>query len=469
MSRLWEGRQTGASDDVLLELGASIQLDIELYREDLAGSRAHAKMLERAGILTSTDLGAILEGLNVIEREIETGKFEIKIELEDIHTHVESRLTQLIGPAAGRLHTARSRNDQIAVDTHLYVRRLAREIMEQISGLCDALIQKAEAEVDSVLPGYTHLQVAQPVRVSHHLLAHFWGFLRDIERFTHAYNTANRLPLGSGALAGVNYKTDREFLRQELGFFEIYQNSMDAVASRDHIQDFLYACTSFGVRASRFAEEIILWNSVEFGFIKINDGLTTGSSIMPQKKNPDAAELVRGRAGRNTGNLINLLMTLKGLPFAYNRDLQEDRTPLLDSAKNTHLIARALQALVRGMTFQKDRLTASLDRGFATATDLADALVLQKNIPFREAHHIAGKLVGLCSEQNLTLAQATPAMRSACSEHLTDDAFYLESISTINSTDRKISQGGTARIRQIEQLAIAKAALADRAQTWSAK
>lgn len=468
MSRLWEGRQTGASDDVLLELGASIDLDIELYREDLAGSRAHAKMLGHVGILPPQDLKAILDGLTAIEKEIESGKFELKVELEDIHTHVENRLTQLIGPTAGRLHTARSRNDQIAVDTHLYVRRLAREIAEEISRLCDALILKAEKEIDQVIPGYTHLQVAQPVKVSHHLLAHFWGFLRDRERFAQAYRTANRLPLGSGALAGVNYDTDREFLRKELDFAEIYENSMDAVATRDHIQDFLYASTSFAVRASRIAEEIVLWNSVEFGFIKISDGLTTGSSIMPQKKNPDAAELVRGRAGRNTGNLVNLLMTLKGLPFAYNRDLQEDRTPLLDTAKNTHLIARTLTALVKGIEFQKDRLTASLDRGFATATDLADALVTKKNIPFREAHHIAGKLVGLCAAQDLTLTQATREMRGSVSSHLEDDTFYFESISTVNSTDRKISQGGTARNRQIEQLEKARAALADRLP-WSQK
>jgi argininosuccinate lyase len=457
--KLWVGRQSGGSDDILLELGSSIELDIELYREDLAGSRAHAKMLGKIGILTERELADIQRGLAQIEREIEEGKFEIKHELEDIHTHIETRLTQIIGPSAGKLHTARSRNDQIAVDTHLYVRKSALLIGRQILDFCSALLDSAKKEIDTILPGYTHLQVAQPIRLSHHLLAHFWGFLRDASRFKTAYNTANRMPLGSGAMAGVNYKTDREFVQKELGFESLYENAMDAVSTRDHIQDFLYACASLGVRASRYAEEVVLWNSVEFGFIKITDGLTTGSSIMPQKKNPDTAELVRGRAGRSVANLMNLLMNLKGLPFAYNRDLQEDRLPLLDSARSSMVVARALTALAGGIEFRRDRLTRSLSEGFALATDLADALVIEKGVPFREAHHIAGRLVGLCAERGFTLENAPESLRAEASDLLADESFYKKAIDMTSSADRKASRGGTARERQEEQIGIAQGEL----------
>ncbi len=457
--KLWVGRQSGGSDDVLLDLGSSIELDIELFREDLEGSRAHAKMLNKIGVLTASDLEAILGGLGQIEQEIEDGKFELKHELEDIHTHVETRLFQIIGAAAGKLHTARSRNDQIAVDTHLFVRKSSKLIAEEILTFCSRLLDAAKREIDTVLPGYTHMQVAQPVRLSHHILAHFWGFLRDVDRFAAAWRTADRMPLGAGALAGVNYATDREFIQKELGFASLYENAMDAVSTRDHIQDFLYACASLGVRASRYAEEIIVWNSVEFGFIRIKDGLTTGSSIMPQKKNPDTAELVRGRAGRSVANLMNLLINLKGLPFAYNRDLQEDRLPLLDSARSSHTVARALSALADGIEFRRDRLTRSLSEGFALATDLADALVTQKAVPFREAHHIAGRLVGLCAERGLTLETADQKLRAEVSELLTDESFYRAAIHMASSTDRKQSRGGTARARQEEQISLAAEAL----------
>lgn len=457
--RLWEGRSTGERSSVLLELGISIDLDIELYAEDLQGSRAHARMLAKIGILTPSELASILSGLDQIQTEIEAGNFPLKAELEDIHTHVETRLTEIIGPTAGKLHTARSRNDQIAVDTHLFVKRRASEMKEKILELCRVYVKRAEEEIDTILPGYTHMQVAQPIRLSHHMLAHFWGFLRDAERFAAAARTADRMPLGSGALAGVNYPTDREMLQEELKFAGLYENAMDAVSTRDHIQDFLYACASFAVRCSRACEEIILWNSVEFGFVQIRDDLTTGSSIMPQKKNPDTAELVRGKAGRALGNLINLFVNLKGLPFAYNRDLQEDRAPLLDSARNALLIARSMIELAGGMEFQRAKMTGSLSRGFACATDLADALVSEKKIPFREAHHIVGRLVGQCAAAGITLEEANAAMRSSVSEALLDEAFYRSAIDYNRSADRKVSRGGTARARQMEQIALAKRAL----------
>lgn len=457
--QLWAGRSTGARSNVLLELGISIDLDIELYAEDLQGSRAHARMLQKIGILSEGELTQILGGLDQIQKEIEAGNFQLKAELEDIHTHVETRLTELIGPAAGKLHTARSRNDQIAVDTHLFVRRRALELKALVRELCAVYIKRAEEEIDTILPGYTHLQVAQPIRLSHHLLAHFWGFLRDADRFGQAAATADRMPLGSGALAGVNYATDREMVQKELSFQGMYENAMDAVSTRDHIQDFLYACSSFAIRCSRACEEIILWNSTEFGFVHIQDNLTTGSSIMPQKKNPDTAELIRGKAGRSVGNLINLLVNMKGLPFAYNRDLQEDRAPLLDSARNSLLIARSMIELTAGLEFQREKMKGSLSRGFACATDLADALVSEKQIPFREAHHIAGRLVGLCAEQRITLEEADAQLRSSVSAVLADEEFYRSAIDFNRSADRKVSRGGTARARQLEQIKLARQAL----------
>lgn len=444
-NQLWAGRSSGAVADVMVRMGESISLDIQLYREDIRGSVAHARMLERIGVLNATEREQIESGLRRIKQEIEAGQLALRPELEDIHTHVENRLTELIGDAGKKLHTARSRNDQVAVDTHLFVRRACAELSTAIAGLCDTLLERArQPEIFAiVLPGYTHLQVAQPVRLSHHLLAHFWAFARDIDRFARANETASVLPLGSGAMAGVNYPTDREFLRAELGFHTVNPNSMDAVASRDHILDFLYACTVFFTHASRISEELILWNSVEFGFITLPDALTTGSSIMPQKKNPDLAELTRGKVGRVQANLMNLLTNIKSLPLTYNRDLQEDRFPLLDSYAQTELAASALTAMLGGAAFHGERMRASLDRGFAQATDLADALVSERGVPFREAHHLVGALVRACVEANTTLALASREVRARGGEFFLDNDFYNRAVSLENSADKKISQGGT--------------------------
>lgn len=458
-NQLWAGRSDGSVADITVRMGESISLDIQLYREDIRGSVAHARMLERIGILDATEREAIENGLRQIKNEIEAGGFPLRPELEDIHTHVENRLTELIGDAGKKLHTARSRNDQVAVDTHLFVRRAAAELGATIGTLCDTLLERAlqPATRKIVLPGYTHLQVAQPIRLSHHLLAHFWAFARDIEQFARANETASALPLGSGAMAGVNYATDREFLREELGFQSIYPNSMDAVASRDHILDFLYACTVFFTHASRISEELILWNSVEFAFVSLPDALTTGSSIMPQKKNPDLAELTRGKTGRVQGNLLNLLTNIKSLPLTYNRDLQEDRFPLLDSYAQTMLAAEALTAMLAGVEFHGERMLSSLDRGFAQATDLADALVSERGVPFREAHHLVGALVRQCVESGTTLGQATPELRAKAGDYFADEEFYGRAVSLENSADKKVSFGGTGQAPLERQLDAANA------------
>lgn len=440
-------------------MGQSIDLDVQLYREDIQGSRAHARMLARIGVLNQTELDQILEGLSQVEGEMAAGELPLRWELEDIHTHVENRLAELIGETAGKLHTARSRNDQVAVDTHLFVKKKSRELRFQILDLCRDLLEQAEKNLDVTVPAYTHLQVAQPARLAHPLMAHFWSFFRDAERMQFSYQQADRLPLGSGACLGVNYDTDREFLREELKFNSIYENSMDAVASRDHILNFLYAISVFGTHASRIAEEIIIWCSIEFSFLKLPDSVTTGSSIMPQKKNPDLAELIRGKAGRLNGNLINLMTAVKGLPLAYNRDLQEDRQPLLDSAYQAGLIVRALHAMVRGMEFQTQNMQKSLDRGFATATDLADALVWEKGVPFREAHHAVGKLVAVCDERNVSLLELDRERRQEVHPAFGEDDFYRQAVDPATSADRKRSQGGTARFRLEEQLALARQSL----------
>ncbi len=470
-NQLWAGRSDGEVADITVRMGESISLDIQLYREDIRGSVAHARMLERIGVLNANERSAIEEGLRKIKAEIETGDFALRPELEDIHTHVENRLTDLIGDAGKKLHTARSRNDQVAVDTHLYVRRASAELGAALAKLCDTLLERASQPQtrEIVLPGYTHLQVAQPIRLSHHLLAHFWAFARDVERFARANDTANSLPLGSGAMAGVNYATDREFLRAELGFAQIAPNSMDAVASRDHILDFLYACSVFMTHASRLSEELILWNSVEFGFITLPDALTTGSSIMPQKKNPDLAELTRGKVGRVQSNLFNLLTNIKSLPLTYNRDLQEDRFPLLDSREQAQMAIEALTAMLAEVEFHGDRMRASLDRGFAQATDLADALVSERGVPFREAHHFVGALVRECVAAGTTLSAVSNEARKRASEYFADDEFYFRAVSLENSADKKISYGGTGREPLEEQLQrAAQRGADDRGRDWRA-
>ena len=457
--RLWAGPSQAKLSDIAVALSESISLDKELYEEDIKGSLAHARMLRRISLLEKEDLEAIEEGLHKIRSQIEAGDFHFDPSLEDIHTHIEKALVEMCQDAGRRLHTARSRNDQIALDTHLYVLSHSQKLATYILELCRALYERAKEHKGSLLPGYTHLQAAQPIRLSHHLLAYFWSFLRDFERFAEGAQRASQLPLGSGALAGVNYATDREFLRKELGFAGIYPNSMDAVSSRDHILDFISAASISMSHASRLAEEIILWHSQGFSFIELPDHLSTGSSIMPQKKNPDLAELIRAKSSRVQANLQNLLGNLKGLPLCYNRDLQEDRFPLLDTARQTSLCMQAMTAMIKEAQFQVEAMRSALGKGFTTATDLADALVQKKKIPFRDAHRLVGSLVRRCIEKNSTLETLSLDERQKTSPHFADDSFYKEAIDLESSVEKKKSYGGTSLRAQEEQLKEAKAAL----------
>ena len=458
--RLWLGRSDARLSDLAIALSESISLDKELYREDIQGSLAHARMLHKIGLLEKKELKDIEAGLAKIRSQIEAGDFHFDPALEDIHTHIEKALIEICQDAGRRLHTARSRNDQIAVDTHLYVLSRSQELGKHILELCQTLYERAKENIHKLLPGYTHLQAAQPVRLSHHLLAYFWSFLRDLERFTQAADRAAQLPLGSGALAGVNYATDRDFLRKELGFDTIYPNSMDAVSSRDHILDFISAAAILMTHASRLAEEIILWHSQEFSFLQLPDHLCTGSSIMPQKKNPDLAELIRGKTARVQANLHNLLGNLKALALCYNRDLQEDRFPLLDSYRQSSLCIQAMTAMMKEAQFQTKRMRSALEKGFTTATDLADALVQKKNIPFRDAHHLVGALVRYCIEKNSTLEALSSEERQKISPHFADDTFYKEAVDLESSVEKKKSYGGTSLAAQAKQLKEAEAALA---------
>jgi argininosuccinate lyase len=452
---LWKGRSEGNVHPILIQLGESISLDIHLYQEDLKGSYAHAKMLNKIGILSNEELNKILYGLKKIKKEIENNEFSTNLELEDIHTHIEQRLKEIIGPVAGKLHTARSRNDQIALDTHLFVKNLSIQIIHKLIEICKIIIERSEEFIDYILPSYTHLQVAQPVRFSHHLMAYFWMFLRDIERMIFVYEQADRLPLGCGAATGVNYNNDRLYLMEELNFSELYENSMDAVSNRDHILNLLYSISVIAVHLSRICEEIILFTSVEFSFIELPDTLTTGSSIMPQKKNPDLAELIRGKTGKFISNLNSLLITIKGLPLTYNRDLQEDRKPLIES-KEILKILEGIKLMILSFKIKEKELEKSLKKGFSTATDLADALVQKFQIPFREAHHIVGKLVRICIESNFTLFDVPENIRENVHPLLKDNEFYFDSIDIKKSVEKKVSRGGTSKQRIIEQIEYAK-------------
>ncbi len=403
--RLWGGRFEEAPDALVQAYTSSIQVDLLLFRHDIAGSRAHARMLAAQGIIGSDDAEKIVAGLDQVESEIESGGFEINHELEDIHTHVEARLSQIIGAdAAGRLHTARSRNDQVALDTRMFVRDAIVQSVGAVRGLQAALIELAERSIGVYLPGYTHLQRAQPVLLAHHLLAYLEMLDRDAERLVDSFGRADIMPLGSAALAGAAYPLDRQAVADELGFESVSRNSMDAVSSRDYIAEFLANAAICMVNVSRLCEDVILWSSAEFGVLQFADAFTTGSSIMPQKRNPDIAELARGRSGKVLGHLAALLTTLKGLPLAYNRDLQEDKSGLFDTAETLigtlHVLARALLTA----TVDSARARAMVDDDpFILATDYAD-YITRKGVPFREAHGVVGRLVKLCEQRGCGLS-----------------------------------------------------------------
>jgi len=393
-----------AADKMAAEYTASIPFDKRLYRHDIAGSIAHARMLARQGIIDEKDAEAIIKGLESIREEIDKGQFEFRPELEDIHMAIESRLIEKAGEAGGKLHTSRSRNDQVALDMRLFIREAIKDTVAGIKEFQSALLDLAEANANVVMPGYTHLQVAQPVLLAHHLLAYFEMLQRDIERFNDSYQRADVLPLGSGALAGVAYNIDREFIARELGFSRVSRNSLDAVSDRDFVLEYEAAASICMMHLSRLAEEIVLWSSAEFDFIDIDDAYATGSSIMPQKKNPDVAELARGKTGRIYGTLMALLTTMKGLPLAYNRDMQEDKQGLFDAVDTLISTLGVFTGMLRTVKLKADNTGKAVERGYILATDLADYLVM-KGESFRNAHGVVGRLVSYAVEKGKTISQ----------------------------------------------------------------
>ena len=450
-------RAMNDANDTIAAYTVSIHYDRRLYRQDLAGSAAHARMLARQGIIDADDAAAILDGLERIRREIEAGEFPWDAALEDLHMNVEARLRQLIGPAAGRLHTGRSRNDQIALDLRLYTREIIAEIVAGLRGVQRALLGLARRYQPVVMPGYTHLQRAQPVLFAHHLLAYFEMFQRDIGRLEDCRRRADVLPLGSGALAGVPYPADREFLARELGFANISANSMDAVSDRDFIVEFMAAAALSMMHFSRLSEELIIWASSEFGFIRLADEFTTGSSIMPQKRNPDFAELARGKTGRVYGDLLGLLTTLKGLPLTYNRDLQEDKEGFFDTVDTLQSTIAVFAAMLPGLELQTERVESLAGESGMLATDLADYLV-GKGVPFREAHGIMRALHRHCEAQDLGLAQLPIDEYRQFSPHFDADVYHITPTSSAAARD---VPGGTAPQRVAAALAQAERAVAD--------
>ena len=400
--KLWGGRFAKTTDEMINEFQASIGFDRRMYREDIAGSIAHAAMLAHVGIISAADRASIEKGLRDILAQIDAGTFEFSTALEDIHMNIEKRLTDAIGDAGSRLHTARSRNDQVALDTHMFVRRSIVEVLDHIRELQEALVESSERHREVIMPGYTHLQRAQPILFAHHLMAYFGMLARDFERFQGIYARADIMPLGAGALAGTTLPIDRAFVAKKLNFERIYANSMDAVSDRDYILEFLSAASILMVHLSRLSEEIILWCSREFSFVELDDAHCTGSSMMPQKKNPDVSELVRGKTGRVVGHLMATLTAVKGLPLAYNKDLQEDKEGLFDAIDTVKFSLSVYAQLIRGMKVREDVMRRAVEEDFSNATDLADYLV-RKGVPFRQAHAISGKAVALCIERGIWL------------------------------------------------------------------
>ena len=399
---LWGGRFEGGVETSTQEFGASLPVDKHLYKQDIAGSRAHAAMLAKQGIISQDDCDAISRGLGQIEAEIDAGAFAFDIDDEDIHMAIEGELTRRIGEAGKRLHTGRSRNDQVATDTRLATKALVKQLMEANLALRQTLVRVAQEHADAVLPGMTHLQHAQPVLLAHHLLAYYWMLTRDFNRLDAAFEAADASPLGAAALAGTTYPLDRVATAYALGFTRVIPNSLDAVSDRDFLLDLHFACSTMAMHLSRLAEEIVLWSSSEFGYITLSDSFSTGSSIMPQKKNPDFAELVRGKTGRVYGNLMQLLVTCKGLPLAYNKDLQEDKEGIFDAIDTVKFSLAVYAQLIRGMKVRKDVMKKAVTEDFSNATDLADYLV-KKGMPFRKAHAVSGQAVHDCIEKGIYL------------------------------------------------------------------
>jgi argininosuccinate lyase len=450
-------RFTQPPDDAFRALNDSISFDIRLAPYDVRQSRAHATMLAAQGIISDAERDELQRGLDQVERELESGSFAVAPSDEDIHMAIERRLTEIVGPVGGKLHTARSRNDQVATDLAMFVREDSERSAEEIGALGQTLVDLAESHVDWPMPGYTHLQRAQPVYLSHHLLAYVWMLLRDRQRFRFAAQAAGVLPLGAGALAGVNFDTDRRLVARELGFSRVAENSIDAVSNRDFVLDSLAAATTCATHLSRLGGELVLWSSQEFGFCELPDAWTSGSSIMPQKKNPDAAELLRAKAPRIAGHLLALHGVMHGLPLTYNKDLQEDKEHLFDAADNLRLVVNAARGMLSSVRFNREALEQAAGDEFLAATDVADLLV-RRGVPFREAHGVVAGLVRSALEQGKRLSDLTAEELARHAPQL-DDEFYavLRDGAWLES---KVSEGGTSLARVREQLDEARAALA---------
>jgi argininosuccinate lyase len=441
-NKMWGGRFADSPDAIMEEINASIDFDRHLYRQDIAASKAHAAMLGKRGIISADDAAKITKGLNTILSEIESGKFTFKRALEDIHMNVESRLAELVGPAAGRLHTARSRNDQVATDFRLWMRATIDAIDAALFAYQQALVEKALAHAGTVMPGFTHLQTAQPVTFGHHLLAYVEMAARDRGRFKDARKRLNESPLGAAALAGTAFPIDRAMTADALAFDRPMANSLDAVSDRDFVLETLSAASIAAVHLSRFAEEIVIWTSPLTSLLALSDRFTTGSSIMPQKRNPDAAELVRAKTGRIVGALQALLMVMKGLPLAYQKDMQEDKEGAMDALSALALSIAAMTGMVRDMTPDAARMRAAADGGYATATDLADWLVMTLKMPFRDAHHVTGRIVAKAAADQVTLQDLPLGAMQAIEPRITKAVYAV--LSAENSVKSRVSYGGTA-------------------------
>ena len=455
---MWGGRFASGPDAIMTAINASIGFDQRLYAQDIAGSRAHAAMLAATGIITDSDAKAIREGLLTVLLEIESGKFTFRTDLEDIHLNIESRLTEIVGDAGKRVHTARSRNDQVAVDFRLWVRDQCDAATSGLTALMQAFLAQAEAGADWVMPGFTHLQVAQPVTWGHHMLAYVEMLGRDRSRFADARKRMNECPLGAAALAGTGFPIDRHMTAAALGFDRPTANSLDSVSDRDFALEFLSASAICATHLSRFAEELVIWSTAQFRFVKLSDKWTTGSSIMPQKKNPDAAELLRAKIGRILGATVALFTVMKGLPLTYSKDMQEDKEQVFDAADTLMLSLAAMTGMVSDMTAQKDTLKTAAASGFSTATDLADWLVRALGLPFREAHHITGRLVALAEAKGCDLPELSLAEMQTAHPDITQEVYSVLGVE--NSVRSRQSYGGTAPDQVRAQIARWKAALA---------
>ncbi|MCK5932131.1 MAG: argininosuccinate lyase [Fulvimarina manganoxydans] len=451
-NEMWGGRFASGPDAIMEEINASIDFDKRLYEEDIAGSKAHAVMLADRGIISAEDCDKIVEGLESIRVEIAEGRFAFSRAREDIHMNIEARLAELIGPAAGRLHTARSRNDQVAVDFRLHVKTALQRFEAGLVEFLRALVDKAEAHADTVMPGFTHLQVAQPVTFGHHCLAYAEMAARDLGRCRDALERMDECPLGAAALAGTGFPIDRHQTAAALGFREPTRNSLDTVSDRDFALEFLSFAAIAGTHLSRLAEEIVIWSTPQFGFVRLSDAFSTGSSIMPQKRNPDAAELVRAKPGRINGALISLLTVMKGLPLTYSKDMQEDKEQVFDAIDSLQLALAAATGMVRDLVVDVEAMRKAAGHGFSTATDLADWLVREAGLPFREAHHVTGRAVSMAEERRIGLADLPLDDLKSLNPAITEDVFSVLTVEA--SVASRKSFGGTAPDNVRTQIAV---------------